>query len=494
LKQLFLYVYIAVYIMFDPLTNINQKNFLLILYVVTLCVFAPGIYYVSNRHSQEDSSNINSVEQRISLGNKILVTAHNSLAKQTGVSAFEQGDYAAAIDSFRLALKEERNDPEARIYLNNAIAAKTKDNYRIAVSVPIGGNLATAQEILRGVAQAQDQVNRQGGIDGKLMMVEITNDDNDPKIAQEIANKLVVDKKVLAVVGHNDSDASIAAAPIYEKNGLVMITPTSSAETLATPGDYIFRSTPSTRDLAETLAQYVVKVAEKENIAMCIDSDSQVSTSFQENFTWAVYNYGAKINPLECDLAVADFMPTKIPSQAISMGADALVLAPSVLQAGEAMEVVKANDDRLTLFGNHSMTSYQTLKEGQKDANGMILTVAWYPPESANPFTKDAQTLWGGAVNWRTAMAYDATQSISQAIAEPADGIASSAERQSIQKTLANPEFSAQGATSDVNFLPSGDRNLRGTLVKIQPSKKSKSGTGYDFVPLDRELTSNTTK
>jgi branched-chain amino acid transport system substrate-binding protein len=476
--------------MFDPLTNINQKNLLLILYVVTLCVFAPGIYYVSNRHSQEDPSNIDSVEQRISIGNRILVTAHNNLAKQAGISAFDQGDYAAAQESFSSALKSDRNDPEARIYLNNTIAAKTKDSFRIAVSVPIGGNLATAEEILRGIAQAQDNVNHQGGVNGKMMMVEITNDDNDPKIAQEIANKLVVDKKILAVVGHNDSDTSIAAAPIYEKNGLVMITPTSSAETLSTLGDYIFRSTPSTRDLAETLAQYVVKVAEKENIAMCIDSDSQVSTSFKENFTWAVYNYGAKINPLDCDLAAADFMPTKIPSQAISMGADALVLAPSVLKVEEAMKVVTANDDRLTLFGNHSMTSYKTLKEGQKDANGMILSVAWYSPELANSFIQDAEKLWGGAVNWRTAMAYDATQSISKAIAEPAEGTASGSERQKIQQTLANPEFSAQGATSNITFLPSGDRNLRGTLVKVQPGKKS--GTGYDFVPLDKELTSNT--
>jgi len=471
--------------MFDPLTNINQKNLLLILYVVTLCVFAPGIYYVSNRNSPVDSDKIDSVEQRMSLGDKILVTAHNNSAKQSGISAFDQGDYAAAQENFSSALKSDRNDPETRIYLNNTIAAKTKDPYRIAVSVPIGGDLNVAQEILRGVAQAQDEVNRRGGINGKLMMVEITNDDNDPKIVQEIANQLVTDKKILAVIGHNDSDASIAAAPIYEQNGLVMITPTSSAEVLSTAGDYIFRSTPSTRDLAETLAQYAVKVAEKENIAICIDSDSQASASFKENFTWAVYNHGGKINPLDCDLATADFMPTKIPSQAISMGADALLLAPSVFQLEEAMEVVKANGDLLTLFGNQSMTSYQTLKEGQKNASDMILTVPWYPPESTNSFTKDAQKLWGGAVNWRTAMAYDATKSIFEASTF-------GAERQKIQQTLANPEFSASGATQEVSFLPSGDRNLRGTLVKIQPGKKS--GTGYDFVAIDQKSTSNTVK
>ncbi|MEN9870792.1 MAG: hypothetical protein RLZZ171_1780 [Cyanobacteriota bacterium] len=208
---------------------------------------------------------------------------------------------------------------------------------------------------------------------------------------------------------------------------------------------------------------------------MCIDSDAQVSVSFQEDFTWAVDNYGGKIIPLDCDLAAADFSPTEIPSQAISMGADALLLAPSVRKVDKALEIAVANDDRLTLLGNHSMNTYATLKQGQNNVNGMVLTVPWYP-EVKNSFTEDAQKLWGGAVNWRTAMAYDATKTIST-------GMASSQEREQLQQALANPEFTAQGATTDISFLPSGDRRLKGTLIKIQPGNKS--GTGYDFVPLD---------
>ncbi|MEN9520062.1 MAG: hypothetical protein RLZZ381_2650, partial [Cyanobacteriota bacterium] len=335
-----------------------------------------------------------------------------------------------------------------------------------------------------GVAQAQEEINRRGGINGKLMMVEIANDDNDPKIAQEIAKKLVTDEKVLAVIGHNDSDVSIAAAPIYEQNGLVMITPTSVADELTTAGDYIFRSIPSTRDLSETLAEYTVKVAEKDNIALCIDSEAQSSISFKDNFTWAVYNQGGKIIPLDCDLAAADFLPTEIPSQAISSGADALLLAPSVRKVNKALEIAAANDDRLTLLGNHSLNTYATLKQGQNNVNGMVLTVPWYPPQAKNSFTEDAQKLWEGSVNWRTAIAYDATKTIST-------GMASSQEREQLQQVLANPEFTAQGATTDISFLPSGDRNLKGTLVKIQPGKKS--GTGYDFVPLEEKLTSGTT-
>ena len=471
--------------MFERPTNINQKNFLLILYVVMLGVFGPAIYWISNSESKFPFIS-NKVEKKLpqartSIGDRILVTAHSNAAKQSGIQAYAKGDYLTAEANFRASLNSDRNDPEAVIYLNNAIAAKTETSYRIGVSVPIGGNLGVAEEILRGVAQAQTEINSSGGINGKLLTVKIANDDNNPELAQEIADDFVRDRQVLAVVGHNDSNASIAAAPIYQEAGLIMMTPTSSAEELSTMGDYIFRSTPSTRDLAETLAQYAVKTVGKEKIAVCADSNAKASVSFKENFTWAVYNYGGKVAPLDCDLSAANFLPSAIPSQAVSQGADALLVAPSVRKVDEAVEIVAANENRLALFGSHSMNSYKTLKEGQKAANSMVLSVPWYTPQSDNSFVDNARELWKGGVNWRTAMAYDATKTLSKAMARNTN-----VERKALQQALAKPEFKAQGASSEVSFLPSGDRNLRGTLVKIQPGKKS--GTGYDFVSLEETL------
>ena len=474
--------------MFNQPININQKNFLLILYVVILGVFGPAIYLISNSESQlpfiKKAAN-DSLQGRISLGDKILVKAHNNSAKQMGTEAYGKGDYLAAQENFGMALKSDRNDPEARIYLNNATAAKTKSPHQIGVSVPIGGDLGVAEEILRGVAQAQTEINSKGGIDGKLLMVKIANDDNNAELGKEIANKFVADNKLLAVIGHNSSNVSMAAAPIYEEAGVVMITPTSSAETLSNMGNHIFRTVPNTRALADSLADYALNTARKTNIGVCLDSDAEASVSFKQNFTWAVYNYGGKIARLNCDFAAADFNGANIPSQAISQGIDTLLLAPSVRKVDKAIEVVNANDDRLTLLGNHSLNTYSTLKEGQNGVNGMVLSVAWYPQSNDSNFMQEAKELWGGGVNWRTAMAYDATQTVSKAISTGAN-------RENLQQALTHPEFSADGASTDITFLPSGDRNLKGTLIKIQPGENS--GTGYDFVSLGGDRASTTAK
>lgn len=58
------------------------------------------------------------------------------------------------------SLSRRSNDPEALIYLNNARIGE-KETYTIAAVVPIGTEKTSAKEILRGVAQAQNEINQQ---------------------------------------------------------------------------------------------------------------------------------------------------------------------------------------------------------------------------------------------------------------------------------------------------------------------------------------------
>ena len=262
----------------------RKRNTVIILSLLVFSLIGPLIFWLSNRGGQVFSqakepqrpvlprsanqtnlgqakfgglfNSINSqpIQKRISLGNKVLVTADNNPDKQAGVQAFDEGNFAAAVDKFSSSLQLSRNDPEAWIYLSNAAAAKEGNVLKIAVSVPIGGNLNVAREILRGVAQAQYEVNQNGGVGGRRVQIEIANDDNDRASAQQIATDFVKDSSILAVVGHNSSEASIAAAPVYQQGGLVMISPTSVARSLSGIGDYIFRTTPSSRIIADRLA------------------------------------------------------------------------------------------------------------------------------------------------------------------------------------------------------------------------------------------------
>jgi len=430
------------------------------------------------------------IERRLSFGEKILISADNNPDKQLAVKNFAEGNFPEAQIKFSNSLESRPNDPETLIYLNNSLAAREKKPITIAVSVPIGGSLDVAKEILRGVAQAQNDVNQQGGIkqDGTrtLVRVQIANDDNDPEMAQQIAASLVDNPDIMAVVGHNSSDSSIAAAPIYQKGGLVMISPTSVARELSEAGSYVFRTTPSTRILAETLAQYAASDIRRQKIAICLDSSSPASISFKDEFSLSLFESGGEIANVNCDFASEDFNPDDIPSKAISNGAEALLLIPSVNKINQALEVARANQNRLVILGNHSMYTYETLDIGQSDIKGIVLPTAWHPDATNNSkFNRNAIELWGMEGNWRTATAYDATKAI-------LNGLNSAKTRSELQQVLINSGFSIPGALGKITFKLSGDRNVDATLVKVQPGNIS--GTGYDFIPFDSELSTSKSK
>ena len=223
----------------------------------------PPITFCANKQYVSDKN--------ISSGDKILVQEDRNSYKESGVKALAKGNCKNAIQNFDLSLKESYNDPEALIYLNNAKSRLQVAQHKIAVSVPIGNNPNVAKEMLRGVAQAQDEVNRDNGINGKPLEVVIANDNNEFTLAQGIAIQFVKDSNILAVVGHNASEASISAAPVYQQGGLVMISPTSFALNAIEIGNYIFRTVPRSNVLAVAISDYIINKNAKKNIEICFD-------------------------------------------------------------------------------------------------------------------------------------------------------------------------------------------------------------------------------
>jgi branched-chain amino acid transport system substrate-binding protein len=427
--------------------------------------------------SQENAQ----IAKRLSLGEKILITADNNPDKQSAVKKFAAHNYIEAQTKFTDALERYSNDPETLIYYNNSLIVGESETLTIGASVPVGGSVDVAKEILRGVAQAQNEINQQGGVerDGikTLVRVQIANDDNQPEIAQQIARNFIANPKIMGVVGHNSSDVSIAVAPIYQKGGLVMISPTSTARKLSQAGSYIFRTTPSTRILAEALAQYAVEELNKQKIAVCSDSASPASQSFKDEFSLSLLELGGAVTPTNCDFSSPNFNPDEISAKAIADGSEALMLIPTVDKINQALDVARGNQNRLTLLGNDSMYTYETLKIGQSDVKGIVMPTPWHPEATINPtYNQNAIELWGMPGNWRTATAYDATKAL---IA----GLSTAKSRPELQQALSNPGFALEGALGKIHFQLSGDRQTNVTLIKIQPGESS--GTGYDFVPVN---------
>lgn len=413
------------------------------------------------------------IGDRLSTGKTSLIAEATDPQKQAALRAFQDGDYATAISELETYLQTNRNDPEALIYLNNARIGN-QQAYTIAVSVPAATSVNPAKEILRGVAQAQQEMNQAGGISSTPLRVKIASDDNDPAIATQIAQALVQDNAVLGVIGHFGSETTLRAAEVYNQGQLPLISPTSTSVRISDAGDYIFRTVPSDRFTATTLSRYLVNQLGVQRAVIYYNADSDYSQSLKNEFTTALYADGGQIVS-EINLADPGFDAASSLSQAIQQGAEAIVLASNTATLDQAIQVITANNGRLAVLGGDSLYNPKLLQDGGDAANGMVVAVPWIllaNPQAA--FAQASRQLWGGDVNWRTAMAYDATMALGEAIAQ-------NPTRSGVQQALASPGFQVDGATGTVQFLPSGDRNQAMQMVEVEPG--SRTGYGYDFVP-----------
>ncbi|MGL5836564.1 MAG: ABC transporter substrate-binding protein [Waterburya sp.] len=468
--------------------NQKKENVVLLLsLLITTGVIAVGLWWLfGNKKSLNVSDNASkgdrpaivatdAVATKPSIGAEILFQRDLNPQKQAAAKAIAAQNYTEGASLLQQSLSQQRNDPEALIYLNNAQIAKSKA-YSIAVPVPIATEETTAKEILRGVAQAQSEINQQGGINNMPLKVVIVNDNNDPQTAQQVAQELVKDKDILGVVGHFSSGVTLAVAPIYEQNKLVAISPSSTTVEITNAGDYIFRTVPSDRFTSSALAKYLLEQLQLSQAVIIYNSQSAYSKSLQETFTTDVLSNGGAVVG-EVDLSENNFNPAEALKTIQAQGAEVLVFLNDSATVDKAYLLMQLNNRQLTLLGGNSLYKPQTLQIAGEKAQGLVLGVPWIALGSPNTkFTAAARRLWGGDVNWRTAMAYDATQVF-------AAGLAQKPSRLGIQETLSQPSFSVSGASGTIKFLTSGDRNAAVQLVTVQPGDRS--SYGYDFVPLE---------
>ena len=441
----------------------------------------------------DDPSEPTRMANHITFGERSLASGQDFFVplREKAIRAIAGGQDRVAIDSLNKYLENEPNDPEARIFLNNLMVAESDITYTIAVSVPIASNLNASLEILRGVAHAQYELNESRGLNqGKLRVVIANDDDKDPNngtlVARQVAEELSKNKEILGVVGPYSSDTSLDTAKIYERNKLVVISPISTSVELIGYSPYFFRTVPSDRVAARSLARYVQTRSESFEVVAFYNSDSNYSKSLYQEFINELgrLNVVLRDDP-DCDLGTWPEDPqdwpniaTRVLSKAKRNGANMIMLAPSSGHLDKAIQIALANKRELPILAGDDVYSPDTIQQGKDSVVGMIVAVAWdiEANSSNSSFPSRSKEIWGtSGVNWRTITAYDAVQALMSAIDNQ-----SKPTREGVREELSSPSFSTPGAIRRVQFDESGDYAGDIQLVKIQ-----KRNSGYDFIPLD---------
>jgi branched-chain amino acid transport system substrate-binding protein len=114
---------------------------------------------------------------------------------------------------------------------------------KIAVYGPMTGEHAEYGLGFRYATELQaEKWNKRGGAGGYKLEVVVFDDKNNGEEAATIAERVVEDMDVVAIIGSYVSGVSMAATPTFQEAGLVNISASASHPDFTSAGDYIFRN------------------------------------------------------------------------------------------------------------------------------------------------------------------------------------------------------------------------------------------------------------
>ncbi len=147
---------------------------------------------------------------------------------------------------------------------------------KIAMVMPTTGPLTQYGDMVKeGVTTAVEMANAAGGVGGKKIELVSIDDACEPKQGPVAANR-VVNAKIGYVIGPVCSGASIAAAPIYNNEGVVVITPSATSPALTDGKNYhfIFRTIGRDDQQGPAAAKFIAEKAKPKKVAVLHDKQS----------------------------------------------------------------------------------------------------------------------------------------------------------------------------------------------------------------------------
>jgi len=416
-------------------------------------------------------------------GSSVELSGEYDTFKQAGIEAYGEANYGEA-DNFFSAIRQNADqnravlsmranalaalqDPESLIYRNNARARANQVEqgspvYRIAIAAPLDTN--SGLDIARGVAQAQSELISQG----LNLVILIANDRNQTEQAREIAEQLSAEEDLLAVVGHYTSPNTCEALKVYSPNSLPIISPTSTMVNFrARCGDsnqMFFRTVSSTSKEAFTLVRHLTTELgiERPNVVAFYNSQESFSSDLFQQLREKVELERGTVTAF--DLSAPDFDGQTLPDEVAE--ADAIAVLPDGgtgdrKAIAKSIDIIKLNSGNKPILAANTLYLQSVINQAKPALVGkMFMAVDWHQDMcAAKEFAVQVNQYWGGDLNRRAALAYEATQVLGYILTTTAGA---NVDRDYVQARLANlnttqaPESDAL-AGSKISF-ENGDR------------------------------------
>jgi branched-chain amino acid transport system substrate-binding protein len=329
-----------------------------------------------------------------------------------------------------------------------AACSKGSDSYVIGAAGPWKEGYGVMTR--RGIDLAVDEINRSGGVNGRPLEVLARDDEASGARAATIAQEFVADPSVLAVVGHVNSGAMLAAARIYDGQ-LPAVATTASSPDLSGVSNWTFRVISSDSLNGVILARFASRIggnsSQFRQAVVLYENDSYgrgLADAFRKSFRGTVISFDPipeKLNPEP----FVSYIRMRQPGIVFVAGREESALRILREARRQGVQAVFIGGD-----------GWQGVVSDAEASSGVYVGTSFNAAErrpAVQRFVTEFQKKHGVKPDAFAALAYDATRLLAQAVA--AKGRDRAAIREYLSTLTSSSPF--QGVTGPVYFNGDGD-------------------------------------
>ena len=327
-------------------------------------------------------------------------------------------------------------------------------------SQPRGVSMQRAAEL------AVREINARGGVQGRELALRIVDDSARPDVAIRIAQTLVDDPSVVAVIGHLTSSTSLAAGRIYGQGDrpLTMISPSASSPDLSGVNPYVFRVCPTDLSHGAQLARFA-REALRAQRAGVIYVDDDYGRGLRLSFAAEFRRLGGTIVEEDPALSATPSLEPYLSRLRQNGGVDVLMLATERGGAELALREMARLGVRWPPLGGDALTGIEAAGPVSDGVRVSSAYLADRPGERNAQFVAAyARAYSGERPDHRGAAAYDIVNLLAQVMAE------AGTDRRAVHDRLARigadlPAY--EGVTGTIAFDGRGDVPAKPVVIGV---------------------------
>ncbi len=325
-----------------------------------------------------------------------------------------------------------------------------------------GADATFGQSTDEGIRLAFDLQNEKGGVKGKKLVLHTEDNQGKDDETVTVVNRLIEQKKVIALLGEVASGRSRVAAPIAQNKKIPMITPSSTNPVVTEVGDYIFRTCFIDPFQGTVMAKFAFENLKLRKVAVMREVSSPYSVGLADFFVKSFTEMGGQIvGDFSYQTTDVDYKAQL--TQIKSKNPDGLFIPGYYTQVGLISRQARDMKLDVPLMGGDGWDSPKLFEIGKESVNGAYFS-NHYSTDSKEPAAIEFMSKFKAKYNKNpdglSAAGYDAAQVLIAAM-NAAPEITASAIRDQLAQIKDFP-----GATGNITI--NAQRNAVKSAVVVQ--------------------------